>query len=137
MKKTINYSNIIFILLIGIGVFYYLYLKGLIFSNFHNIEPVKAYNLLQKEKDRVVLLDVRTPEEVNSDGKIPDSILIPLDELPNKIDLLPKDKKIIVYCRSGIRSVSASRLLSSLGYDVYNLSGGLKNWKSQNLPITK
>lgn len=135
--KKISPSNIILILLLGAGFLYYLYIKGLIFANFDNLDPKDAYTLLQKERDRIILLDVRTSEEVKTDGKIPGSVLIPLNQLPNKIDKLDKNKKILVYCRSGTRSVSASRLLSSLGFKVYNIKGGINNWKSENLPVEK
>ncbi|WP_456392334.1 rhodanese-like domain-containing protein [Persephonella sp.] len=135
--KKLSPSNLVFILLIGAGFLYYLYLKGYIFANFTNLDPKQAYQLLEKEKDQIILVDVRTPEEVKTDGKIPGSILIPLDELPNKIDRLEKDKKILVYCRSGMRSVSASRLLSSLGYKVYNIQGGINTWKAEGLPVTR
>ncbi len=135
--KKISPSNIILILLLGAGFLYYLYIKGLIFANFDNLDPKDAYTLLQKEKDRIILLDVRNPDELKTDGKIPGSVLIPLNQLPNKIDKLDKNKKILVYCRSGTRSVSASRLLSSLGFKVYNIKGGINNWKSENLPVEK
>ncbi|HHG75284.1 MAG TPA: rhodanese-like domain-containing protein [Persephonella sp.] len=135
--KKISPSNIILILLLGAGFLYYLYIKGLIFANFDNLDPKDAYTLLQKERDRIILLDVRTSEEVKTDGKIPGSVLIPLDQLPNKIDKLDKNKKILVYCRSGTRSVSASRFLSSLGFKVYNIKGGINGWKSENLPVEK
>ena len=135
--KKISPSNIILILLLGAGFLYYLYIKGLIFANFDNLYPKDAYTLLQKERDRIILLDVRTSEEVKTDGKIPGSVLVPLDQLPNKIDKLDKNKKILVYCRSGTRSVSASRLLSSLGFKVYNIKGGINGWKSENLPVEK
>jgi len=135
--KKLSPSNIVFILLIGAGLLYYLYLKGLIFANFENLEPKQAYQIMQKEKDRVILLDVRTPEEQKTDGKIPGAVLIPLDELPNQIDRLDKNKKILVYCRTGMRSASASRLLSSLGFKVYNIKGGINRWKSEGLPVEK
>ena len=137
INKKISPTNIILILLLGAGFLYYLYIKGLIFANFVNLDPKDAYTLLQKERDKIILLDVRTPEEVKTDGKIPGSVLIPLDQLPNKIGKLDKNKKIFVYCRSGTRSVSASRLLSSLGFKVYNIKGGIKSWKSEGLPVER
>ncbi len=137
INKKISPTNIILVLLLGAGFLYYLYIKGLIFASFVNLDPKDAYSLLQKEKDRIILLDVRTPEEVKTDGKIPGSILIPLDQLPNKIDRLDKNKKILVYCKSGTRSVSASRLLSSLGFKVYNIKGGINSWKSEGLPVER
>ncbi len=134
--KKISSSNLIFLLIISIGLTYYLYLKGYIFSNFKNIDPKTAYTLIKNEKNKVFLLDVRTPEEYKEEH-IPESYLIPIDSLPNQIDKIPKEKKIIIYCRSGMRSASASRLLSSLGYEVYNITGGIKSWKKEGLPVEK
>ncbi|WP_029523345.1 rhodanese-like domain-containing protein [Persephonella sp. KM09-Lau-8] len=135
--KKVSLSNIAFVVIIAAGFLYYLYLKGYIFANFENLEPKEAYQLLQKEKDKIVLLDVRNPEEIKTDGKIPGSILIPLGTLAQNIDKLDKNKKIMVYCHSGMRSVSAARLLSSVGFKVLNIKGGILNWKSEGLPIEK
>ncbi len=135
--KKVSLSNIAFIVVIAAGFLYYLYLKGYIFANFENLEPKEAYQLLQKEKDKIVLVDVRNPEEIKTDGKIPGSILIPLGTLAQNIDKLDKNKKIMVYCHSGMRSVSAARLLSSVGFKVLNIKGGILNWKSEGLPVEK
>ncbi|WP_457643470.1 rhodanese-like domain-containing protein [Persephonella sp.] len=135
MKKILSPSNTILLLIAAGGFLYYLYLKGLIFANFENLSPEEAYQMIQKEKDKIILLDIRTVQETQTDGKIPGSILIPVDDLPNQIHKLDKNKKILVYCRSGMRSASASRLLSSLGFKVYNIQGGIKNWKSKGLPV--
>jgi len=135
--KRIRPSNLVLVLLIGAGFLYYLYSKGYIFANFTNLDPEQAYHILEMEKNAIILVDVRTPEEVETDGRISGSILIPLDELPNRIDKLSRDKKIFVYCRSGMRSASASRFLSSLGYKVYNIKGGIEGWKAEGLPIEK
>lgn len=135
--KKVSLSNIAFIVIIAAGFLYYLYLKGYIFANFENLEPKEAYKLLQKEKDKIVLVDVRNPEEIQTDGKIPGSILIPLGTLGQNIDKLDKSKKIMVYCHSGMRSVAAARMLSSLGFKVLNIKGGILNWKSEGLPVEK
>ena len=135
--KKVSLSNIAFVVIIAAGFLYYLYLKGYIFANFENLEPKEAYQLLQKEKDKIVLLDVRNPEEIKTDGKIPGSILIPLGTLAQNIDKLDKNKKIMVYCHSGMRSVSAARMLSSVGFKVLNIKGGILNWKSEGLPVEK
>ncbi|WP_029520377.1 rhodanese-like domain-containing protein [Persephonella sp. IF05-L8] len=135
--KKVSLSNIAFVVVIAAGFLYYLYLKGYIFANFENLEPKEAYQLLQKEKGKIVLLDVRNPEEIKTDGKIPGSILIPLGTLAQNIDKLDKNKKIMVYCHSGMRSVSAARLLSSVGFKVLNIKGGILSWKSEGLPVEK
>ena len=86
----------------------------------------EAKKMLQEDKD-VILLDVRTPQE-HVQIRIPNSKLIPLDELRYAYKDLPKDKKYIVYCRSGERSAFATYFLRHMGYEAYNLAGGILLW---------
>lgn len=75
------------------------------------------------------LLDVRTDGEVES-GKIDGSCHIPVDELRNRLDEIPRDKNVIVYCASGLRSYLANRILLQNGLSkVYNLSGGYTTYE--------
>ncbi len=77
----------------------------------------------------MILLDVRQPEE-HAEKNIPNSILIPLGEIPTRISELEpyKNQEIIVYCRSGNRSGQACGYLMEHGYNVVNLSGGMLKW---------
>jgi rhodanese-related sulfurtransferase len=69
-------------------------------------------------------LDVRTNEEFK-EGCIPQSIHIPLDELRQRIPELPRDRHLIVTCRTGVRSYIAIRILKQSGFEqLSNLSGG-------------
>ncbi|MGE5396120.1 MAG: rhodanese-like domain-containing protein, partial [Chitinophagales bacterium] len=71
-----------------------------------------------------LLLDVRTPAEF-AQGVIPGAVNIPVDELRQRINEIPKDKLILVYCRVGLRGYIAYRILKQMGYQrVKNLSGG-------------
>lgn len=97
-------------------------------DTYRNITPEEAKRRLDTEQ-RIILLDVRTPAE-NREKRIPGSLLLPVDEIEQKaLTLLPdKNATIIVYCRSGRRSVTASVALVKLGYkNVYNL-GGIIDW---------
>ena len=79
-------------------------------------------------KEDFFLLDVRTPGEYRS-RKIDGAKLIPLNELDARAKEVPKNKEVVVYCASGMRSLFACRKLKSLGYDrVKNLSGGISQW---------
>lgn len=78
---------------------------------------------------QTLLLDVRTPAE-RQKGFIPGSIHIPLDELRARLDELPRDKELIVYCQSGQRSYFACRLLAQNGFRVRNLTGSYRTWKT-------
>jgi rhodanese-related sulfurtransferase len=118
---------------------FYLYQKGIIFANFESLSPKEANDLLKREKNSTLLLDVRTEAEYKNDGYIYGAMLLPLQDLSSSIDKLQsyKNKKIVVYCRSGMRSVSASRILSNNGFKVYNLKGGINNWSNSGLDIKK
>ncbi len=104
---------------------------------FENVDAATFAKLL-RQKD-VVLLDVRTPQEYK-EGHIQGANLIPVQvfrylKLGGKGI---KDKKILVYCHSGNRSVTASKWLDAWGIKkVYNLRGGILEWKAANLPLTK
>ncbi len=95
--------------------------------NVPTVTPQEAKELMEKDKDKVVLLDVRTPSE-HLQLRIPNSLFMPLDELRYKYTELPKDKKYIVYCRTGERSAFATFFLRHMGYEAYNLEGGIERW---------
>lgn len=73
------------------------------------------------------ILDVRSTGEF-AQGHIKGAINIPLDQLPNKLNKLPKDKPVIACCLSGGRSGSALSLLKENGFDAYNGGG----WSALN-----
>ncbi|MEG0239155.1 rhodanese-like domain-containing protein [Anaerorhabdus sp.] len=95
-------------------------------SGFKTIDSKEAYRMIQEED--VVILDVRTPEEY-AEGHIEDSINIPLDEIETRFEELNKEDTILVYCRSGNRSKSASNLLVKQGFTHIFDFGGLNTWK--------
>mgnify|MGYP002795079728 CR=1 FL=1 len=115
---------------------YFAYVKGWIFSDFESISPKSAYELLQNDTN-VALLDVRTPEEFSKEH-IEGATLIPVQVLAQNLAMLSevKDKKIIVYCHSGSRSVAASRILVENGFIPINVTGGITEWKADGLGVT-
>lgn len=74
-------------------------------------------------KDKYILLDVRTDKEYEK-GHIKDSVHIPVDNIRKRLAEIPRDKKIIIYCKVGLRGYIAYRVLVQHGFDVVNLSGG-------------
>jgi len=82
------------------------------------------------------LLDVRTPIE-NKGGTIPGAVNIPVDDLRDRLDEIPKDKEILVTCQVGLRGYIACRILSQNGFDCKNLTGGYKTYQAfaDSLPI--
>jgi len=81
-----------------------------------------------------IILDVRTAEEYE-ENSIPNAILANLlepIEFMNVIEKLEKDSKLLVYCRSGIRSQKACNILDQLGFkETYNLNGGILEWEKR------
>ncbi len=73
--------------------------------------------------DGAFLLDVRTDRELSVDT-VPGAVHIPLSDLRSRLDELPKDREILVTCRSGQRSYYATRILLQTGFKVRNVSGG-------------
>ena len=93
--------------------------------------------LLATDRSSVMLLDVRTAEEF-SFGSLPGAVNIPLDDLRERMQELPKDKEIIVFCAVGLRGYLAQRILRGHGYTaVRNLIGGYKTFATANAPVGK
>lgn len=64
--------------------------------------------------------------------------LIPIDKLMARIDEIPRDRALLVYCAVGSRSTSVSDYLVKRGYgQVYNLQGGIWAWQLRNYPVLK
>lgn len=79
--------------------------------------------------DNQVLLDVRNPAELENVGFISGAINIPVDQLRQRMDELPKDKEIIIYCQVGLRGNVAYRQLVNSGFRARNLIGGYRTFK--------
>lgn len=79
------------------------------------------------------LLDVREEDEFE-EAHIPGAILIPLGELQQRLNELPKDKEIVCVCRSGSRSAWATQLLTGSGFQASNMQGGMIFWSG---PVTR
>ncbi|MGQ9908539.1 MAG: rhodanese-like domain-containing protein [Candidatus Flexifilum sp.] len=99
------------------------------------VNASEAKQLIDSDKN-VFILDVRQPNEFEG-GHIQGAKLIPLNELPNSLDKLPKDKTILCVCRSGARSGAAARQLANAGFNAINLSGGMIGWQMAKLPIKR
>ncbi len=131
MKK---FTDILLWTALVLAVLFFAYQRGYILAPFPSVSAKEAYNMIKNDSN-VTVLDVRTKEEYEKDGHIAKATLIPVQVLSNNLNKLPKDKKIIVYCRSGHRSVKASRILEENGFHPININGGIKEWKRNNLPV--
>jgi rhodanese-related sulfurtransferase len=80
------------------------------------------------------VLDVRQPDEWAA-GHIPDATLIPLGDLPARVAEVPKDRQVVVVCRSGNRSATGRDVLLGAGYpSVTSMAGGMNDWTAAGYP---
>ena len=95
------------------------------------VDQLSAREVSEKLKDgegRVVLLDVREPHEREL-AVIEPSLHIPMGEIPDRLEEIPKDRYVVVYCHAGLRSMMVAGFLAHRGWKtVANLSGGIDAW---------
>ena len=106
-----------------------------------NITPNEAFVLIEKNKDssNLVVLDVRTPEEFENEH-IENAINLDFYSETFKDDLgkLDKNKIYVSHCQLGGRSAKTVVIMKDLGFvEVYNITGGIAEWKSKGLPTVK
>ncbi len=93
--------------------------------------------LLRDAPGTVFLLDVRTPREY-AGGRLPGSVLIPMNQVPGRLAEIPKDKKVVVVCASGARSGAVTRYLQQNGYPgALNYVGGVVDWSRKGLRLER
>lgn len=99
-----------------------------------SLSPAAYQSQFMADNTSHFLLDVRTPEEFAS-GHIHGAVNIPQDSLESRLSEVPTDQPIVLYCRSGNRSATASQILARAGYaSIYDL-GGLNDWTAQGFPV--
>jgi len=81
-----------------------------------------------------VLLDVREQTEWHA-GHAPGARHVPLGNLEGMLGALPRDRRVVVVCRSGNRSARATALLVRSGFEAVNLNGGMRAWAAAGLPV--
>lgn len=114
-------------------------------EDFASVEAIRSMSVqevharLAQREDNRLLLDVRTPEEFAS-GHIAGALNIPVDDLPVRLEEIAgyRSAPVIVYCRSGRRSLVASQILVKAGFrDVTNMTGGVLDWSAAGFPLVK
>ena len=97
-----------------------------------DLPPARVKEIL--DADQAVLIDVREPYEWDA-GRIPGAKHIELERLAGRADELPKDKPVIFQCRVGRRSALATDAFRAVGFDAYNMRGGIEAWAGEGLPL--
>jgi rhodanese-related sulfurtransferase len=102
-----------------------------------SVTPQQLVDLVNREN--AVVIDVRDRKEYQA-GHIVDAVNVPYGSLESRLDELKKyqDRPVVVTCRMGQHSGAAGTLLRKNGFDnVSRLTGGLAEWRNQNLPLVK
>lgn len=98
------------------------------------LSPAQYQEQFGGSKTPHLLVDVRSPGEYRQ-GHIPGAINLDLQQLDRRLDEIPRDRPVVLYCRSGQRSSVAAGKLAQAGYEqVYDL-GGVIAWRAQGLPL--
>jgi len=115
--------------------FLFLLLSACSQGHSHNVLSPQDFDAKYKATDQAILIDVRTPEEIEN-GKIANAINIMWnDSFEDQLANLDH-KPIFIYCGSGVRSAKAASVLKEKGYaPVYELEGGIKEWKAAGMPV--
>lgn len=101
--------------------------------SFQHLTPAQLNSML--DDPQLLLIDIRNDHELVS-GILPGAVHIPLHLLPDSFAQLATGKSLVFYCRSGVRSISASEFALAQGYQpVAHLSGGILAWAGAGLPI--
>jgi sulfate permease, SulP family len=96
---------------------------------------VSELEALRASHDDVLLVDVREPEEYER-GHIAGALLLPLRDLVASASTLPRDRTLVLLCRSGRRSTRGMHMLADLGFtEVFNLKGGVLSWRAAGKPL--
>ncbi len=133
-KKNNNYIlwGVIALVVLGLGV---VWLMSRNTTTASSMPPeISVQEAVAKQQAGAYILDVREPSEWN-DAHIAGATLIPLGELASRENELPRDKEIVVVCRSGNRSAQARDILLNAGFtQVTSMAGGLNQWKAAGYP---
>ena len=104
------------------------------------VAPMSQEALLEHQSshpDHLFVLDVRTPQEY-AEGHVPGAVNVPQEQLASRLAEVPKDKDVVIYCRSGRRSALAADVLAANGYSrLSHLEGDMNAWVAKGRPVAK
>lgn len=98
-----------------------------------DIPEIDVAELAALRESGVTLIDVRGPGEYEK-ARVPGAVLIPLGEVPERVDEVPSDRTVYVICGTGPRSAKAVEHYRSLGLDAVNVAGGTRGWIEAGYP---
>jgi len=99
------------------------------------IDPTELQEMLAAEEPPL-LVDVREPVEAEI-AQIGGSLLIPMGSLPQRLQEIPKERPVALYCHHGVRSLYAAEWLARQGYRTLSLAGGIDRWAAEIEPAMR
>ncbi|MGO4498636.1 rhodanese-like domain-containing protein [Paenibacillus sp. 2RAB27] len=124
-------SNMIFNLVALGFIIWFFYSRFAGVKGLRNLSSEQFQEAMAADKDKSVLIDVREPGEMKQ-GYIPGAVNIPLSSMGKRLSEIPKDRQIYLYCRSGMRSKQAARMLRKNGFsELSHLKGGIMSWRGK------
>ncbi|MGD0172891.1 MAG: rhodanese-like domain-containing protein [Anaerolineales bacterium] len=133
-KNTLPFSPWI---LVGVAVIGVIILGAVLLTGKGNSSPsqLSVAQVLDKYHSGAFILDVRTNDEWNQ-GHIPGSVLIPLDQLSGRLSEVPRNRDVVVVCRTGVRSAQGLQILQQAGFtNAASMTGGMVAWQAAGYPI--
>lgn len=97
--------------------------------NVREISPAELQRMLSAA-GAPTLIDVREPQEA-AVCAIEGSTLIPLNSLPHRLQEIPPERPVVLYCHHGMRSMHAAQFLARNGYEAISLAGGIDRWAAE------
>ncbi len=97
---------------------------------------ISVPDLITRHGEGAYVLDVREPHEYAA-GHVPGAVLIPMNELPTRMDEVPKGDPVYVICRSGARSLTSTKQLRDADYEAYSVAGGTLGWIEAGQPTVE
>lgn len=105
---------------------------------YYRVDSNEARAIWDADRENIVVIDVRRDDEWVT-GHVTGAIHIPIDDLADRMDEVPEDKKVLFICAAGVRSGLACEVASSMGYDtenLYNIDDGTPFWIAANHPTS-
>jgi phage shock protein E len=134
MSKMVSLVVVIALLAAVVAYFIFSQRNNAVIGALQLISPSEYRTQYVQAGQPHLLLDVRTPAEF-SGGHIPGAVNIALQNLPQRLAELPKDRPLVIYCRSGNRSRQAQQYLAQAGFtNTFDL-GGIIAWQAQGLSV--
>jgi rhodanese-related sulfurtransferase len=99
-----------------------------------DIPQIDLDEMERRRAEGAFLLDVRTYEEYET-AHVPGAVLVPMREIPDRVDELPAGTPLVVICQTGARSQRVCEFLGEDGWDVANVAGGTADWVDSGRPV--